>query len=240
VIVHARPRATDNVDADPFVNEASLPYIKGACMAAAPMRYRTQMLGALTCVGRHPFSAQDLELLGALGDQAAIAIENARLFQQVHVLSYTDPLTGLANRRQLERDIAREFAAARRGRMLVGVMFDLDRFKDYNDTYGHVAGDAALRAFGTVLARETRAMNLAARYGGDEFFVLLTDATEADAAVFVQRVLSRYREEVRKLGHDGIEAAAGFAAYQHEMRSPEALIEAADRALYESKRERSR
>lgn len=240
VIVHARPRATDNVDADPFVSEASLPYIKGACMAAAPMRYRTQMLGALTCVGRHPFSAQDLELLGALGDQAAIAIENARLFQQVHVLSYTDPLTGLANRRQLERDIAREFAAARRGRMLVGVMFDLDRFKEYNDTYGHVAGDAALRAFGTVLARETRAMNLAARYGGDEFFVLLTDATEADAAVFVQRVLSRYREEVRKLGHDGIEAAAGFAAYQHEMRSPEALIEAADRALYESKRERSR
>ncbi|HWV57504.1 MAG TPA: diguanylate cyclase, partial [Longimicrobiales bacterium] len=79
-----------------------------------------------------------------------------------------------------------------------------------------------------------------ARYGGDEFFVLLTDATEADAAVFVQRVLSRYREEVRKLGHDGIEAAAGFAAYQPEMRAPESLIEAADRALYASKRERAR
>lgn len=240
VTTHARPRATDNVDADPFVSQASLPYIQGACMAAAPMRYRSLMLGALTCIGRHPFSAEDLELLGALGDQAAIAIENARLFQQVHVLSYTDPLTGLANRRQLERDIGREFAAARRGRMLVGVMFDLDNFKDYNDTFGHVAGDAALRAFGTVLARETRAMNLAARYGGDEFFVLLADATEAEAAVFVQRVLSRYREEVRMLGHDVIGAAAGFAAYQPEMRAPESLIEAADRALYASKRERAR
>src|SRR5690606_5074292 len=107
-------------------------------------------------------------------------------------------------------DIAREFAAARRGRMLVGVMFDLDDFKDYNDTHGHVAGDAALRTFGTVLARETRAMNLAARYGGDEFFVLLADATETEAAVFIQRVLSRFREEVRKLGYGELEAAAGF------------------------------
>lgn len=240
VVTNARPRATDNVDADPFVNQASLPYIQGTSMAAAPMRYRSLMLGALTCVGRHSFTAADLELLGALGDQAALAIENARLFQQVNVLSYTDPLTGLANRRQLERDIGREFAAARRGRRLVGVMFDLDNFKDYNDTYGHVAGDAALRAFGTVLAQETRAMNLAARYGGDEFFVLLADATEADAAVFVQRVLSRYREEVRKLGHDPIGAAAGFAAFHSEMRAPEALIDAADRALYDSKRERAR
>jgi len=239
VVTHARPRATDNVDADPFVNEASLPYIQGTSMAAAPMRYRSLMLGALTCVGRHSFTAADLELLGALGDQAALAIENARLFQQVHVLSYTDPLTGIANRRQLERDIGREFAAARRGRTLVGVMFDLDNFKHYNDTHGHVAGDAALRAFGTVLAQETRAMNLAARYGGDEFFVLLADATEADAAVFVQRVLSRYREEVRKLGHDPIGATAGFAVYQPEMRAPEALIDAADRALYDSKRERA-
>ncbi len=235
VVTRARPRATPCVASDPFVSQASLPYLKESSMAAAPLVYRARMLGALICIGRQPFTDDDLELLGALGDQAAIAIENARLFQQVKLLSFTDPLTGLANRRQLERDVGREFAAARRGRQLVGVMFDLDGFKEYNDAYGHVAGDAALRAFGTVLAAETRAMNLAARYGGDEFFVLLADATAQEGTIFIERVLARFRAVVDTLGNGRLEASAGLAPYTEDMRSPEALIDAADRALYEAK-----
>ena len=240
VVRDGRPRATSDTNRARVGSAGAMPKLERSTLAAAPLRYRTRVLGALSCVGTHEFSAEDLALLGALADQAAVAIENARLFQQVRVLSLTDPLTGLANRRQLERELGREFAAARRGRRVVGVMFDMDEFKAYNDTHGHVAGDAALRAFARALAGETRAMNLAARFGGDEFFVLLADANEAGAQIFVQRVRERFAGEMQKLGFGTMNVSAGIAEYRPAMPSPDSLVEAADRALYSSKGERRR
>jgi diguanylate cyclase (GGDEF)-like protein len=186
-------------------------------------------------VGRHPFDEADLALLTALADQAAVAIENARLFQQVHQLSLTDPLTGLPNRRQLERDLAREFSAAQRGRRLAVCMFDLNEFKEYNDRHGHVAGDDALRLFSRALASETRAMNLAARYGGDEFIVLLTDSDDLGAEAFLGRLRRAFpgldaAGSQRELGF-----SAGYASYDASMVTPEDLVAAADRHLYASK-----
>lgn len=238
VMQEGRPRATSSPEHTR--TGASMHKAGRSSLAAAPLRYRTRLLGALSCVATHDFSAEDLALLGALADQAAVAIENARLFQQVRVLSLTDPLTGLANRRHLERELGREFAAARRGRRVVGVMFDLDGFKQYNDAHGHVAGDAALRGFARALAGETRAMNLAARFGGDEFFVLLADANEAGAKIFVQRVRERFAEEVNKLGRGPLEVSAGIAEYRPAMPSQESLVDDADRALYASKGQRRR
>ena len=235
VVRTGRPRATDDPATDPTIRPESLAFLGNSTLAGAPLRYRNRMLGVLSCVGSQPFRAAELEMLGALADQAAIAIENARLFQQVRTLSLTDPLTGLANRRQLERDLGREFAAARRGRRLVGVMFDLNGFKNFNDQYGHLAGDEALRAFGQALAAETRAMNLAARFGGDEFFVLLADADRYGAEIFVQRVGMRFQRDMEKVGRSGIAAAAGIAAYSSDMRGPEDLLAAADHALYQEK-----
>jgi diguanylate cyclase (GGDEF)-like protein len=191
-------------------------------------------------VAEQPFDRAGLELLGALADQAAVAIENARLFQQVNVLSKTDPLTGLANRRQLEHDLAREFAAAVRGRKLYAVMFDLNDFKDYNDRYGHLAGDEALRLFGEVLAIETRTMNFSARYGGDEFCALLADTDEEGARIFSLRVKRHYARRAVTLGRRPIGVSAGFAQFVPEMKRPEDLLAAADQALYRSKAKRFR
>jgi diguanylate cyclase (GGDEF)-like protein len=208
--------------------------------AVAPLRYHGRSLGALTCIGPQPFDAADIELLGALADQAAIAIENARLFEEVNRLSMTDPLTGLANRRRLEQDLAREFEAARRGRGLVAVMFDLNEFKEYNDRYGHLAGDDALRVFGDVLAQETRAMNSAARFGGDEFLALLSDIDAAGARIFIERVRHRYHAASARAGRSALTFSAGFATYTSDMLEPADLLARADEALYRSKAERTR
>jgi diguanylate cyclase (GGDEF)-like protein len=204
--------------------------------AAAPLHYRDQRLGALFAIRfDRTFDTADLELLGALADQASLAIRNAQLFEQVRALSLTDPLTGLANRRQLARDLAREFAATRRGRQLIAVVFDLDNFKVYNDQYGHPAGDEVLRIFGQVLATETRAMNLAARYGGDEFVALLADTPIEGASVFIERVTTHFQEEMDRLGRGIITISAGYAECDPSMKTPDELIAAAVWALYRVK-----
>jgi diguanylate cyclase (GGDEF)-like protein len=239
VVRAGRPRATTNPRNEPDIHATSLEHLGESPMAAAPLRYHDRMLGALSCAGKYPFDARDLELLGALADQAAVAIENARLFEQVRMLSLTDPLTSLANRRQLEKDLSREFAAARRGRRLVAIMFDLNGFKEYNDKFGHVAGDDALRKFANALAASTRAQNTSARYGGDEFIALLTDADRAGAKVLIERVRSLFPGADADERERRLSVSAGIAEFTPSMKSPDDLIEAADRELYMEKRQRT-
>lgn len=240
VVRNGIARTTLDTAAEPDIQARSRPFLPRSPAASAPMRYHDRMLGVLTCFARTPFDRHDLELLGALADQAAIAIENARLFQQVNHLSLTDPLTGLANRRRLEEGLQREFSAAVRGRRLVAVMFDLDEFKEYNDQYGHLAGDEALKLFGAALRAETRSMNITARYGGDEFVTLMGDSGAAGARVFAQRVKRRFMRSIARLGRRPIGVGIGIAEYRHDMSAPEHLIAAADEALYQSKARRTR
>lgn len=239
VVKHGEARATVDPSSDPFIQDKSLRFLGGSPVAAAPLRFGRRRYGALFAIRERPFDADELDLLAALAEQAATALENARLFEQVTALSLTDPLTGLANRRQLERDLAREFAAARRGRRLIAVMFDLDGFKQYNDEHGHLAGDEALKVLGDVLRIETRAMNLAARYGGDEFLVLVSDTDEAGCKVFVGRVMDRFAREIAAVGKGPLSVTAGWAEYDPSMDDWLALIEAADQALYRAKSDRS-
>lgn len=235
VVINGEARVSTNAQRDPFIAAASLKLLGNAPLAAVPLRYRERLLGVLTCVGNRPFDAEELDLLRAFANQTALALEDARLFEQVRALSVTDPLTGLSNRRQLDRELTREFAAARRGRHLVAVMFDLDNFKQHNDKYGHVAGDEALKHFAEALSTTTRTMNLAARYGGDEFFALLADADLRGAEIFVNRVKDRFHRSMDAAGWPTLRVSAGMAEYVESMKTPEELVAAADRALYVEK-----
>lgn len=195
-----------------------------------------KVLGALALghKERRSYAPEDIRLVERLSYQAAIAVANARLHEQIIGLSLTDPLTGLPNRRHLEMFLEKEFAAAKRGRRLAVILFDLDNFKGYNDTAGHQAGDEALHAFGEVLLAQTRAMNLAARYGGDEFITVLADVDRAGALTHAERIAEAVEQHALLTGAN-IRTSAGVAIYDPRMESPAELIRAADADLYARK-----
>lgn len=149
---------------------------------------------------------------------------------QAEQWAFSDALTGLPNRRHLETFLDKAWAAARRGRKLSLVFFDLDHFKQINDQHGHTEGDRVLKAFGEVLAGRTRRMDLSARYGGEEFISVLVNCEIDDAEGFAQYVRKRLAETDFGWGH--VTASAGVSAMEDGMESPDALVAAADRALY--------
>ncbi|HEX9108441.1 MAG TPA: sensor domain-containing diguanylate cyclase [Longimicrobiales bacterium] len=180
-----------------------------------------------------PPPAERDRLMVRLGLHALSALQNVLLHEEVRRLSLTDPLVDLPNRRQLDFFLEKEFAAAQRGRPLCFALFDLDHFKEFNDAYGHQAGDQALIRFAGVLRTETRAMNLAARYGGEEFAAVLSETSRAGAHAYAQRVR-------RRMGADPerpLTVSAGVAVYAESMTSAADLVAAADRALYRAKLE---
>lgn len=149
-------------------------------------------------------------------------------------LALLDPLTGMPNRRHAVVFVEAAFAAARRGIPFTVVLFDVDQFKAYNDTRGHVAGDQALKKISEVLLRSTRKMNLTARWGGEEFLSMLSDTPVEGGRIFAERILS----EIHQAFPDGsVTLSAGVARYKDGMDTPTRLLSAADRALYAAKKE---
>lgn len=155
---------------------------------------------------------------------------------RAEALALTDELTRIPNRRHVRLVLSHDFAAAQRGRRpLTVALFDLDRFKAYNDSHGHAAGDTALRLFAEMLQTDTRRMNTSGRYGGEEFLVVLSDTDLESSLVFVDRILRRTR--ALELPSGSITVSAGLATYHPTMKGPEDLIAAADAALYRAKAE---
>lgn len=153
--------------------------------------------------------------------------------EQAESAALTDPLTRLPNRRHTLLLLEREFEAARRGRALSVALFDLDHFKQYNDRWGHSAGDEALTVFAEVLDGCTRRMNLSGRVGGEEFLAVLGDADRDAALRFVERVRAALAQNPPS--HTKLTVSVGVAEFNLEMRSIDDLLRAADRALYQAK-----
>jgi diguanylate cyclase (GGDEF)-like protein len=148
-------------------------------------------------------------------------------------MALTDGLTQLPNRRFAELALEREFAAARRGRRLCVVMFDLDGFKRFNDTHGHPGGDEALKTFAEALDGVTRKMDLSCRWGGEEFLSIVSSSGLEGALVFVSRVKERLAT-VQVRG-ETVSVGVGLAEYGSRYATAGALIEAADNAMYRAK-----
>jgi diguanylate cyclase (GGDEF)-like protein/PAS domain S-box-containing protein len=187
-----------------------------------------------------PFADTRIQLAQTVADSVALALANIRLRESLRNQSIRDPLTGLFNRRYLEETLARELHQAERSeRPLAVIMLDVDYFKRFNDTYGHGAGDELLRKLGALLLTQVRGGDIACRYGGEEFALIMPGATQ-DVAL---RRAERIRQEVQalRLVIDGDEVgslsiSSGVAALGAGRQTPGALLGAADSALYEAKR----
>jgi diguanylate cyclase (GGDEF)-like protein len=236
------PLRVDDFAVAPHFPANMKPYLHEGSGVIVPLVVDNQVAGGLACRSKRTsfFGDDAAQLMQRLADQASVALQNARLHTSLQETSLTDPLTGLPNRRHLNMHLEREVAAAFRGRTLVLCIHDLDFLKRYNDSHGHLAGDEALRAFARILSEENRAMNLVARYGGDEFVSVLSQSTMEGARIYVSRVDARVAKQ-KTLAGAQITASTGIAAFNLDtMKTPEDLIRAADAELYKRKDGRGR
>ncbi len=210
--------------------------------AIVPLWARGENYGVLA-VGSHTgteFSVDDFDLLGAIGNEIAVGIENARLLEKTREMSLIDELTGLYNRRHFYKMIDTEIARTQRyGRSFSLVMLDLDGFKEYNDRFGHVNGDSVLKSLAQALKSSLRKADVAFRHGGDEFAIILP-ATDADRAL---RIADRIRVkwlQAPKAEYTVLESPLGFSAgiaqFPENAETADVLVFLADTALLNAKR----
>jgi diguanylate cyclase (GGDEF)-like protein len=208
----------------------------------SPINFKNRLIGVLG-IGRikHP-NGNESKLLKLICDIAGVTMANQRYLKEWKHGSIKDPLTGLYNRRYfshmsvkyLEKSIMNDFPISI-------CLFDIDHFKNYNDTNGHQEGDRLLREVSDLLTRMTRKGSIVARYGGEEFIVLLPDITKDEAFIYAERVKQEIaghpflRREKQPLGC--VSVSGGVATFPDDANSMEKVIELADKNLYKAKSE---
>ena len=208
-----------------------------------PMQAQGDALGVLHFQAgnrSHNLSEQELTLAGTFAEQIGLSLANIRLREALRSQSIRDSVTGLFNRRYLEETMEREVhRAARTGQSLGVIMLDLDHFKRFNDTFGHEAGDFVLHNMGVFFAKHTRADDIACRYGGEEFVLILPNASVEATQARAEQLRVGARE--LSFTHRGsalgtVTISVGVAAFPVHGPSPKQLLAAADTALYEAKK----
>jgi diguanylate cyclase (GGDEF)-like protein len=225
---------------DPVLDPALSALLPGATnVVVIPLQIEAECSGVV--VLEHGATSIDARLprrsivmMAQFTGHVALALRNARLMAERERLATIDGLTGLANRREFDRVLAREVSRVdRTGEPLSLVVVDVDHFKMVNDTLGHLRGDEVLRALASVLDGAVREMDLVARYGGEEFGIVLPRCDQHDAIRVVERITSAIR---RHPDLDGITVSSGLATVPFNAGDGRGLVAAADEALYESKR----
>jgi diguanylate cyclase (GGDEF)-like protein len=230
----ARDFQTDTDDACPTVDAGPALFV--------PMRRRGHAAGYLAAFRDRraaPFSPADVRQLATLGAWAAMALENMRLSESIEKLAVTDDLTQVYNYRFLKLALKRELKrAARFGQELALIMLDVDHLKGYNDRNGHLRGSYLLRELATLLARQVRSFDLIAKYGGDEFTLILPQTGIEGALAVAERMRRAVAEHAFPLeGPGGITISLGVAEFPRDAEDGQTLVRSADQALYAAKRQ---
>lgn len=207
--------------------------------ACIPLNAQGHQLGFLYVSAADDGFLARVQLIETAAEQLAMALSNLQLQERLRIQSIREPLTGLFNRRYLEESLARELSRCeRRGLPLALMMLDLDHFKRFNDTHGHPGGDALLAGLGKLLQGLSRPEDIACRYGGEEFTLILPEATAELALQRAEQIRAAVQAmRVQHMGKDlpPVTVSIGVAVAPHDGTDPESLLGHADRALYRAK-----
>jgi diguanylate cyclase (GGDEF)-like protein/putative nucleotidyltransferase with HDIG domain len=204
-----------------------------------PLKYREDLLGVLSLESRHAyaFSQQDVLTLRTLADQLAIALHNAHAYQHALEQAITDGLTGLKTHRFFMEALDREWRrSTRSGHVFSVIMIDLDGFKQVNDRHGHLEGDKVLTAVAHLLNDRVRQSNIVARYGGDEFAIMLPETRTEQAETLAERLRASIEAD-RYLAAHRVTASFGIATFPVHSPTQEEILRVADYGMYLAKHE---
>ncbi len=208
-----------------------------------PLKTKDKVLGAIlvdNVFNKKPITKSDVSMLSMFASHAGLAIENSRLYEETVYLSSTDWLTKLWNYGKFQQYLSFELEKAKaHDTQLSIVMADVDNFKNYNDTLGHMQGDTALKNIAFVLNNKSRKFDIVARYGGEEFAIIMPNTSKENARLFSERL----RSEVEKIYIDDssvtpqkrLTISCGIATHPEDANTKDELIANADIALYEAK-----
>jgi diguanylate cyclase (GGDEF)-like protein len=240
------PLLIENIGKDPRFQAHQRARYKTKSFLSVPLRIRSRKIGVLNVADKidgAAFDQTDLRLLETIADHAWVALERSDLYQKsedLRRISITDPLTELYNRRFFQDRLTEEIERAKRhSQSLSLIMLDIDNFKNYNDTHGHLAGDEALRITATILKNTVRNIDLVARYGGEEFAVILPMTDVGAAHDIAERIRSgmanRFFPDHSLTLEAKLRVSLGIACFPKDSDSLFELISNADKALYLAK-----
>lgn len=242
-ILEGMPFEITNDEAKKNVDPEILRMLNTNFFVTVPLRAKDRVLGAIlvdNVFNKKPITKSDVRQLTMFANHAGLAIENSRLYEETVYLSNTDWLTKLCNYGRFQQLLSFEIEKAKARSSSLGlVMIDVDNFKNFNDTHGHLKGDEALKTISGILQNKSRKCDIVARYGGEEFTIIMPETSRDNAKLFAERLRSEverfYSEDAAIASNKRLTISAGVATYPEDALTKDELMSIADAALYAAK-----